>query len=189
MGNSVARAVSIAGHPAVLMPAAALIASPGHMGPAALAVSLACACAVLGYSLYKAHRGDWVHIDASAPAERAQLNSRVGIGLLAVAGALWLTELHIGFPLVVALSGLIVTVGHLFRGAAKISLHVAFAVFAAFLVWPNHIATGALALAAAGVAWSRITLRRHVAADIILGMFAGAAAGLVLHIAVARLAA
>ena len=57
MDNSVARAVSAAGHPAVLMPAAALIASPGHMGPAALAVSLACACAVLGYSLYKARRG------------------------------------------------------------------------------------------------------------------------------------
>ncbi len=187
MGNSVARAVSIAGHPAVLMPAAALIASPGHMGPAALAVSLVCACAVVAYSLYKARRGDWVHIDASVPAERAQLNARVVIGLLAAAGALWLSGLHVGFPLVVGLSSLIVAVGHLFRGVAKLSLHVAFAVFAAFLVWPNYAAAAMFALAAAGVAWSRLALRRHVAADIILGALAGAAAGLAFHFAVAWL--
>lgn len=189
MGSSLARAISIAGHPAVLMPVAAMIASPTGIDTTALAVSLACAGAVLGYSLYKAHRGDWIHIDASAPAERAQLNRRVAIGLLAVAGALWLIGLHFGFPLVVGLSGLIVAIGHLTRRVAKLSLHVAFAVFAAFLVWPNHIAAAALALAAAGVAWSRLALQRHVAADIILGALAGTAAGLVFHMAVARLAA
>lgn len=189
MGSSFARIVSIAGHPAVLVPVAALIASPGHMGPAALAVSLVCAGAVFGYSLHKARRGDWVHIDASVPAERAQLNSRVSIGLLAAAGALSLTGLHVGFPLVVGLSGLIVATGHVFRGVAKLSLHVAFAVFAAFLVWPNHIAAAALALTVAGVAWSRTALRRHLAADIILGSLAGVAAGLAFHLAVAWLGA
>ncbi len=158
------------------------------MGPAALAVSLVCACAVVGYSLYKARRGDWVHVDASVPAERAQLNARVVIGLLAAAGALWLTGLPVGFPVVVGLSALIVAVGHIFRGVAKLSLHVAFAVFAAFLVWPNHIAAATLALAAVGVTWSRLALRRHVAADIMLGGLAGAAAGLAFHIAVTWLA-
>lgn len=189
MGTSVARAVSIAGHPAVLMPAAALIASPGHLGPTAVVVSLACACAVMGYSLFKARRGDWAHIDASVPAERAQLNARVGIGLLAATAALWAAGLPGSFPLVVGLSGLIVVVGHLFRNVAKLSLHVAFAVFAAFLVWPNHIAATTLAFAAAGVAWSRLSLRRHVAPDIILGAFVGAAAGPAFHMAVARLTA
>ena len=189
MGDSVARVVSIAGHPAVLMPVAAAIASPAHIRPAALAVSLVCACAVLGYSLYKARRGEWVHIDASVPAERAQLNVRVGAGLFAAAGALWLTGLHVGLALVVGLSALIVAAGHLLRGMAKLSLHVAFAVFAAFLVWPNPIAAATLALAAAGVVWSRLALQRHVAADVILGALAGAAAGLAFHIAVARLAA
>lgn len=189
MGDSVARAVSIAGHPAVLMPVAIAIASPAHIRLAAVAVSLVCACGVLGYSFYKARRGDWVHIDASVPAERAQLNARVGVGLLAAAGAIWLAGPHIGFSLAVGLSGLIVAVGHLFRGAAKLSLHVAFAVFAAILVWPNHIAAATLALAAAGVAWSRLVLQRHVAADIILGALAGGAAGLAFHVAVAWLAA
>lgn len=189
MGTSVARAVSIAAHPVVLMAVAAVFASPAHVRPATVVISLICASAIMGYSLYKARRGDWVHIDASIPAERAQLNSRIGMGLLAAAAVLSLTRLHVGFPVVVALSGLIVAVGHVFRRLAKLSLHVAFAVFAAFLVWPNHIAAGTLALAAACVAWSRLALRRHVAADIILGALAGAAAGLAFHIAMARLAA
>ncbi len=123
------------------------------------------------------------------PAERAQLNALVSVSLLATAGALWLAGLHMGFPIVVGLSGLIVAVGYLFRGVAKLSLHVAFAVFAAFLVWPHHTAAAALALAAAGVAWSRLALQRHLAADIILGALVGAAAGLAFHFAVARLAA
>lgn len=189
MSNSVARAVSIAGHPAVLMPTAAVIASPGGTGRAALAVALLCACTVLGYSFYKARRGDWAHIDASVPAERAQFNVRLGIGLLLMAAALWLIGLHVGFALVVGISSLIPAVGHLSRGVAKLSLHVAFAVFAAFLVWPNHVAAGALAVAAAGVAWSRLALSRHVAADIYLGALTGAAAGLAFQVAVATLAA
>jgi len=38
-------------------------------------------------------------------------------------------------------------------------------------------------------AWSRLALRRHVAADDLLGALAGTEAGLAFHIAVARLAA
>lgn len=187
MGNSLARAVSIAGHPAVLMPTAAVIAAPGQIDPAVLAASLGCAAAVLTYSFYKARRGDWAHIDASVPGERAQLNSRVGIGLLLVAGVLWLARLHVGIPLVLGLSGLILAAGHALRFVAKLSLHVSFAVFAAFLVWPKFVAAIALILAAAVVAWSRLALRRHVPADIILGALAGASAGLAFHASMAWL--
>lgn len=183
-----ARLLSIAGHPAVLMPAAALIAAPPRIGVAAVTAAVACVVAVLGYSFYKARRGDWLHIDASVPAERMQFNSRVGIGLLAAAGALWLMGLHVGLPLVIGLAGLIVLTGQLFRGVAKLSLHVAFAVFAAFLVWPNQIAAVVLAAIAIGVAWSRLALRRHVAADVVLGALAGIAAGLAFYFAMARLA-
>lgn len=186
--DSVARAVSVAGHPAVLMPLAAVIASPGQMRRASLVVSLVCASSILGYSLYKARRGDWMHVDASVPAERAQLNARAGIGLLTAAAALFFSGLHVGVPVVIGLSGLIVVVAYLFQGVAKLSLHVAFAVFAAFLVWPDHVVAAAFAFAAAGVAWSRLALRRHVAADIILGALAGAAAGVAFHAAVARFA-
>lgn len=181
--------LSVVGHPAVLMPLAALIAAPARIGVAAAAAAAACAAAVLGYCFHKARRGDWAHIDASAPAERSQLNSRVGIGLLAAAGVLWLVGLDVAVPLVIGLAGLVVATGQLFRGVAKLSLHVAFAVFAACLAWPNQIAALALAVVAAGVAWSRLALRRHVGADVVLGLLAGAAAGLAFHLAMARLAA
>ena len=181
--------LSIAGHPVVLMAVAALVASPSQMGPTALAICLACAGAVLGYSYYKTKRGDWGHIDASAPTERGELNVRVGIGLLAVAGALWFAGVPLGFPLVAGLAALIVAAGHLFRSVAKLSLHVAFAVFSAILIWPNHFAVGALALVAVAVAWSRLVLRRHVPADLLFGALAGGAAGLVFHRAVAWLGA
>jgi hypothetical protein len=108
---------------------------------------------------------------------------------MVAAGVLWLMRAHVGFPVVVGLSSLIVLAGQLLRGVAKLSLHVAFAIFAAFLVWPNHAAVAAIAAAAAAVAWSRLALCRHVAADIILGAVAGAAAGLAFHIAMASLAA
>lgn len=188
MDSSLARLVSIAGHPAVLMPTAAVIASPGHLTQTALLVSLVCVALVVGYSFYKSHRGDWSHIDASAPVERAQLNSRFSLGLLAVAGVLWFTGLQVSVPLVVGLSGLIVLTGYVLRHLAKLSLHMAFAVFAAFIVWPNHAAAVGLAAVAAAVGWSRIALRRHTAADIILGAVAGVTGGLVFHVAVTRLA-
>lgn len=188
MDSSIARLVSIAGHPAVLMPIAGMIAARGIDVGTALIVSVACAFVVVGYSFYKTRRGDWVHIDASVPAERAQLNSRVGLGLLVAAGLLAFTGLHVGFPAVVGLSGLIVLVAHLLRGLAKLSLHVAFAVFSTVLVWPNHVAAVGLAVMAVAVGWSRIALRRHVAADIMLGAVAGVLSGLLFHVVV-RLAA
>lgn len=187
--GSLARSVSIAGHPAVLMPAAALSASPGRVAGAALFISLACATAVVAYSLYKVRRGAWAHMDASVPAERAQLNSLVGTGLLAAAGVLSFTDLHVGVPAVVGLSGLIVIAGRLLHRVAKLSLHVGFAAFAACLVWPNHIAFAAFALVAIAVSWSRLALCRHVPTDIIVGVLAGVSAGLVFHGLMARIAA
>lgn len=189
MDNPLARLVSVSGHPAVLMPVAAVIASPDTTVTAAVVVSLVCATVVVGYSVYKARRGDWGHIDASLPVERAQLNSRVGLGLLAAAGVLALAGLHAGVSLAVGLSGLIVLAGHVLRSLAKLSLHVAFAVFAAFLVWPSHAAAAGLAAAAVAVGWSRIALRRHVPADIMLGALVGASGGWVFHLVLGRLAA
>lgn len=187
MDYSIARLLSIAGHPAVLMPVAAVIAARDIDVRAAFLVSVVYAFVVVVYSIYKTRRGDWVHIDASVPAERAQLNSRVGLCLLATGGLLAFAGLHVGIPVVVGLSGLIVLVAHLLRHLAKLSLHVAFAVFSAALVWSNQAAALGLAVMAVAVG-SRIALRRHVGADIMLGAVTGILSGLLFHV-VARLAA
>ena len=188
MEKPLARLVSTAGHPAVLMPAAAVIASPNRFAGIALAISLGCAALVLAYSLYKTRTGQWAHIDASAPSERLELNSQIGTVFLVVAVILWLTKIHAGVLVVVGLSGLILVVGHLLRRVAKLSLHVAFAVFAALLVWPNHLATVTLVAIALAVSWSRISLHRHNATDVILGALVGAIAGFAFHYLMSRLA-
>lgn len=177
MTLSAARLVSIAGHPAVLMTLAALVASPGANVLPIVVATVACGLGVLGYSYYKAQRGDWGHIDASSIGERTQLNFHVGLGLLGAAGVLALTSLHVGVSIAVALAALIVLAGHLLRSLAKISLHVAFAVFAAFIAWPNNLAAAALLVAALAVGWSRLVLRRHVGRDLFWGAAVGTVAG------------
>lgn len=182
MHTSAARLISIAGHPAVLMPVAVAIASQGAGRTTALLVALLCVAAVLAYSFHKVRRGDWAHVDASMPAERAELNSRLGTGLFVAALALELAGFHGGFSLVLGLSGMIVITAFLLRERAKPSLHVAFAIFATVLAWPHLVAAAALAAMALAVCWSRMALRRHVLADVLLGVALGAAAGVLFHL-------
>ena len=70
-------------------------------------------------------------------------------------------------------------VGH---PALLMSLHAAFAVLVAGLPLPNVSAVLALLALAAGVSWSRLVLRRHTRAEVLVGLIvglqAGAAAGL-----------
>lgn len=188
MDKPLARLVSTIGHPAVLMPAAVIIASPHETVKTAFLVSASCVSGIIGYSFYKTRQGEWVHIDASAPTERAQLNSRVGIFLLAAACLLILAGLRFYVPLAVGLSGLIVLVGHTLRGLAKLSLHVAFAVFSVFLVWPDRAAALGLLVAAFAVGWSRVALHRHTVSDIIIGALVGAFSGVVFRAVIVRFA-
>jgi hypothetical protein len=124
-------------------------------------------------------------MDASAEGERAQLNTRIGAGLIVVAVSLAAFEVHYATWTAVALSGLIVLMAYLLRRSAKLSLHVAFALFAAIIVWPQQSATLLLLLVTVAVGWSRLVLRRPVARDLAWGVGAGALAGLVFQSAIA----
>lgn len=183
----VARLLSIAGHPVVVMPLAAAIAAPPEARVAALATAIGCAALVMVDIVRKVRRGEWAHVDASEPGERTEFNLRASFGLLVAAGVLAVAGVQAGIAIVVGLSGLVVLAGHVFRRMAKLSLHVAFAVFAAGLVWPDLAAAlGILALATA-IAWSRWALGRHVGRDLVLGGLVGAAAGIALHVLLVRL--
>jgi membrane-associated phospholipid phosphatase len=177
-----ARALSIVGHPALLMPAAvAQRASragvPPDLLPAALATALVVALTVGIFSVVQVRAGRWTHVDASQPRERSQLNVFLVALLLALAVLLWAVgqrpSLALG-PLVVALP---VLLGLALRKRLKLSLHTTFAVFAAALVWPHPWWTPAVLALAAGVAWSRLALRRHTLPEVLLGLLVGAALG------------
>ncbi len=77
--QSLARALSIAGHPGVLMPAAVALGAAADGTPparamAAVAAALLVALTVGAWAWWQVRTGRWVHADASLPRERRQLN-------------------------------------------------------------------------------------------------------------------
>jgi len=185
-----ARMLSVLGHPGLLMPAAVAVAAsradaPPQLLPVALATAVVVAVIVGIYSLWQVRAGRWVHIDASNPNERHQLNLFLAALLGGAAVLLW----ALGQPPPVALGslliGLAVGLTHLLRRWLKISLHAACALFSVALVWPHPWLTPAVALLAVGVAWSRLKLRRHTPAEVLLGLGFGAAAGAALRVFIA----
>ena len=178
----VAGALSMIGHPALLTPLAVALGIVGADAPpkllqAALTTALLVAVIVGLYSLWQVRAGRWAHVDASRPRERSQLNLFLALLLFGAAGLLW----ALGQPPAVAsgagVMALLVLAAHLLRRWLKVSLHAAFAVFAASLVWPSIVGVVLILALAAGVAWSRLVLRRHTLPEVLLGLFLGAAFG------------
>lgn len=180
---TVARALSIAGHPAVLVPCAVVVsaaaqgAGRGTILAALLAVASVAAGVVL-YSRAQVKSGRWTHMDASDPSERRQLNPRLALLLCATAAVLLAAGQDIRIAAGLALGGAMVAAAHLLRSWLKASLHAAFAVYCAFLVWPGVAAAFAIMLLAAGVAWSRLVLERHTRAEVVAGALLGMGAGI-----------
>ncbi len=182
MSGSLARAVSILGHPLLLLPLAVLVLSAAQDGNArfariALGLGLFAAI-VLGWSWWQVRRGRWQHVDASGVRERRALNRFLLVALvLATALAAWRNEAA-ELVLGLALSALPVAAAMAASRWCKLSLHVAFAVYAALLLWRLNIGYGLAGMVFAGaIAWSRLALRRHSPTDLVAGALAGLLAG------------
>jgi hypothetical protein len=177
-----ARALSVIGHPALLMPAAvagsaAANGAPPRVLQLGLAASVAVAACVILYSLVQVRAGRWSHVDASVPRERSQLNLVLCMLLFGAAGLLWCSGQPRLLPLGLGLGGAMVVAAQLLRRRLKLSLHTAFAVYAAALWWPNAGGAAVVLLLAVAVSWSRLALRRHTGIEVTAGLLAGAAAG------------
>lgn len=183
MSLPLARALSIFGHPMLVLPMAvlAIALAQGDARTAAWsAVGFsAFAALVMGYSWWQVRRGRWHHVDASATHERSALNRFLLVAL--TTGAV-LVAWHGGQPLFalgLALSAAMILVAMLTARWCKLSLHLAFVVFAACLL--RELGTVwmlAALLFAAAVAWSRLALQRHTHRDLVAGAVVGALAGL-----------
>lgn len=186
----VARALSIIGHPALLMPLAIAVAATATEAPpqllrVAFGSAVAVAAVVGLFSLWQVRAGRWLHVDASRPSERRQLTRLLAVLLGAIAVALWASgqaPAVTAGPLLVALP---VVVAHALRRRLKVSLHAAYAVLAAALLWPQLLGTALVGLLALGVAWSRLELRRHTRAEVLAGLLLGAASGAALQLLLA----
>ena len=193
-GASAARALSIIGHPALVLPLAVSLAavqrgaSPQDTWLAG-ATAVAVSCSVGLYSLLQVKRGRWSHVDASVPAERLHLNLFLAGLLLAAAAALWLSSRSLVLAAGLGTSGAIVLAALGTSRRMKLSLHCAFGAYAAALPWPALSTLAALAALALAVGWSRLRLRRHTPREVIAGLAVGALAGLGFNLMVAWVAA
>lgn len=185
MQRALAHTLSIVGHPALLMPAAVLASlSATTVAPetalAVIGLTAAVIAGVLIFSAIQVRRGQWRDSDASQTHERVQLNFFLAAALLGACVFAAMNDQPAKLVAGLGLAAAIVFTAIVLRTRLKLSLHVAFAVFAALLLWPNTLATGVLLALGAAVAWARLMLLRHTRADVIAGALAGAAAGVAL---------
>jgi hypothetical protein len=196
MPYRLARLISILGHPLLTLPLAVLALMAAH-NPAgdnarlhATAIGMALvATGVMGYSGWQVKRERWTHVDASAPRERMMLNR----GLLLLLTTLTALAAWRGMPelaLGLALSAALILIAMASIRWCKLSLHVAFAAYAAGLLWAlSPIATVAAGAFTATIAWSRLRLSRHRPRDIAAGALAGIAAAITYALLIARVVA
>ena len=181
--QQVARSLSVLGHPLVVFPLAAWIALASRTSgvqvlPLALTFFALLAFGVMLYSWAQVRRGHWGHVDATLPRERRSLNSFLLAAFSVSAVVLWFQPHAHGVALGLTLSCFIIGAAMLTARWLKISLHVAFVVFASTILWQVSLAlmAGALVFTAA-VGWSRLELGRHSLVEVLVGAGLGFAAG------------
>lgn len=176
-----ARALSLLGHPLVTLAFAMLVLARAHgEGDVALGrIALGCASSaaiVVAYSWWRVRRGDWAHVDASQVAERKSFNRFLLVGLLvaSVVTARGNGQVAVQLGLAAAIVGVAMATARF----CKLSIHVAFDVYAAALATQaSWLVGGVLFVLALAVLWSRLHLRRHLPRDVIAGFFTGGVAG------------
>ena len=136
---------------------------------------------VIGFSWFQVRSGRWSHVDASARTERNSLNIFLVAISASVAALLWYVTRTRSMAVGFALASALVLTALLLTRWVKMSLHVACGAFATAFLWPNRLAVVAGVVFTAALVWSRLVLRRHVAADITAGLLLGAAAGSAYH--------
>ncbi|MFO0738372.1 MAG: phosphatase PAP2 family protein [Labilithrix sp.] len=184
MKARIGRVLSIAGHPFILTPLAVTIATWRETARSRAVILGLLAAAMLAVAIHvvrRHRRGEVADIDVSAREQRPAV-FRVAIGSLLVV----MLALHFTGANPAALRGAAVATG-LFVACAfanlkvKVSLHSAFAVLAAGIVWPvNHLGGIAFGIAAGLIGWGRIAYQRHTPIEVVLGLLLGTAAAVTL---------
>lgn len=182
--RSIARWVSIVGHPFVttLVLAGAVASGDGRSAAlrttAAVAVLFVLPVGVL--TVLQVRRGAWSTVDASQPRERRLLFAVGVAGLLAL--LTYFARTQPGTALLRGTAGVLMMVGICAAVTpwVKVSLHLAAAALAATVLLGRGLPLGwLLATALPILAWSRVALGRHRWREVALGLVVGACTGAV----------
>jgi hypothetical protein len=183
----IARWLSIVFHPFVMVGVMVGVAAAGRQtrGEAVRSVGLVMLSTIAPLAVLmwrQVRRGKWENADASNRAERPVLYIVGGIGLVTLLAYLLLVR-----PQSFMLRGVVATCCMMAVCAAatrwvKVSLHMAFAAFAAIALALARSPVGyLLLLALPAILWSRLTLQRHTPLEVALGTLLGGGAGAAMH--------
>lgn len=186
--TALARWISILAHPFVMAGLTVGVVAARHGPPSETlrTVGLVALFALLPVAVLMAlqvRRGAWQNVDASNARERPPLFWVGGAAMLAL-----LVYLRLRQPESFMIRGSIAVLGMLAACAlatrwVKVSLHLAFAAFAATSLLLLGSAAGWLVAAVLpGLAWSRLALGRHRPIELALGAAVGALTGVVLYL-------
>jgi hypothetical protein len=173
--TSLARAISVAGHPFVLIPL--MVATATRNWVWATIVGAATILPLLVITLRNVRRGVWSDHDVSRREQRSGLY-HAALPLLALTALLlWLMGAKSGMMHGLAAGAVMLAAGLIGNRFLKISLHMMVAAFAGVTIGRIHPnAIYAIVPFVAAIAWSRWKLERHTPAEIATGLGIGAAA-------------
>lgn len=175
--TTLARALSIAGHPFVLIPLMVAAATRNWIWTSVVAAGTILPLLVI--TLRNVRRGVWSDPDVSRPDERGGLY-RAAFPLILLSGLLlWLLGAGPRMMRGIAAAAAMLAAGHLGNRFLKISLHLMAAAYCAVTIaWLYPLTIYALVPFLAALGWSRHKLQRHTWAEIAVGLAIGTAAGL-----------
>lgn len=176
--TTLARALSIAGHPFLIIPLT--VAAATHSWLWTAVVLAGTTLPLTAITLRNVRRGTWSDHDVSSPKQRPGLYLVTVPVLLAVIALLWSLDAPPRMMRSVAAAGGMLVVGIASNRLLKISLHMMFAAFCAATIIDLYPRSAfAIVPFVLAIAWSRWKLHRHTIAEIVLGLALGAAAGIV----------
>jgi hypothetical protein len=171
-----ARILSVAGHPLVLIPLTVALTTRNWRLAAIIAATTTLPLTVI--VIRQVRRGAWSDFDVSRRDERSGLYY-AAIPLLVIGAVVaWATGAGPRILKGFAASTAMLTAGLLGNRLLKISLHMMFAAYCVVLTIRTEplLAAGVVPFLLA-IAWSRWRLERHTPAEIAVGSVLGAAAG------------
>jgi membrane-associated phospholipid phosphatase len=182
LSPSFARSVSLALHPAIVLPGAVLwvTAERGELASSASRLLIMLGTVLVGTAVVHARvrRGAWTDADVSSRAERPAF-LLFALGLCGVcAAALMATRASHEWLIGIGGCATVLTCALALHAWWKVSMHTAFAVYAACFTGLASPAAGfLLSVAAALVGVSRVRLGRHDPGEVWVGAAVGLAAG------------
>ena len=172
--TTLARLLSIAGHPFLLIPLMVAVATRNWI-PTAI-VGAATILPLFVITLRNVRRGVWSDHDVSRHEQRSGLYRAVlpFIGITAL--LLWLMDASPRMMRGFAAAAVMLAIGLLGNRFLKISLHMMFAAFCAVIIVRIHPSSVyAIVPFVAAIAWSRRKLERHTWTEIFAGLAIGGA--------------